>query len=344
MNPLADQGAGVATGSRGPWAVAVTGVGAIIGQGIVKSLRQCKYPVRIIGIDRSADSPGPRFCDAFEQKPDAPEDSQAYLDYWTHVVHAHGIRLILPGLEIDVAFFDRHRELFTGLGVRLALNTAELIAKTSDKWDFGLELDAFGYPSIPSAHPNSWVDAVERLGPPPLLLKPRQGNGSRGIHVLEDETDFAYWQRKAGSAWMLQRIVGSAQEEYTVGVFGLGAGRWLGPLIFRRRLSAAGNTLVAEVVNEHPVIEAALDRLCQYFNPWGPTNFQFRVENGTAFLLEINPRFSSSNTLRTAFGFNEAEMAIELYLLDREPDAPRIRPGKAWRYTEDFVLHAGHPL
>ena len=76
----------------------------------------------------------------------------------------------------------------------------------------------------------------------------------------------------------------------------------------------------------------------------GPTNFQFRVENGTAFLLEINPRFSSSNSLRTAFGFNEAEMAIELYLLDREPDAPRIRPGKAWRYTEDFVLHAGHPL
>ena len=29
------------------------------------------------------------------------------------------------------------------------------------------------------------------------------------------------------------------------------------------------------MVNEHPVIEAALDRLCQYFNPWGPTNFQF---------------------------------------------------------------------
>ncbi|CAB3883652.1 ATP-grasp domain-containing protein [Achromobacter ruhlandii] len=324
--------------------VAVTGVGAIIGQGIVKSLRQCRYPTRIIGIDRNADSPGPHRCDAFEQKPDAPETSPDYLDYWARIVHAHGIQLILPGLEVDMAFFDRHRPFFADLGVALALNTPDLIAKTGNKWDFGLTLADFGYPVIPSARPISWADAVEKLGPPPLLLKPLQGNGSRGIRLLEDEADFTYWQRKAGTDWMLQRVVGNAHEEFTVGVFGLGGGRRLRPLVFRRRLSTAGNTLVAEVVSTHPVIEAATDRLCGYFQPLGPTNFQFRVEAGTAFLLEINPRFSSSNSLRTAFGFNEAEMAIELHLLGREPAEPRIRPGKGWRYYEDFVLHAGHPL
>ena len=344
MNPSADQTAGTITTLQGGLGIAVTGVGAIIGQGIVKSLRQCKYSVRVVGIDRNADSPGPRLCDAFEQKPDAPEDSQAYLDYWTRIVRTHGIQLILPGLDVDMAFFNRQREFFASLGVKLALNTADLIAKTGDKWDFGLELDRFGYPVIPSARPDSWAEAIARLGPPPLLLKPLQGNGSRGIHLLEDEDDFLYWQRKSGSAWMVQRIVGSAQEEFTVGVFGLGKGRRLQPLIFRRRLSTAGNTLVAEVVREHPVIHAAIHQLCEYFQPLGPTNFQFRVENDTAFLLEINPRFSSSNSLRTAFGFNEAEMAIELHLLDREPVEPRIGAGKAWRYTEDFVIHAGHSL
>ena len=31
--------------------VLVTGVGAIIGQGIIKSLRQSRHPVRVIGIE-----------------------------------------------------------------------------------------------------------------------------------------------------------------------------------------------------------------------------------------------------------------------------------------------------
>lgn len=324
--------------------VAVTGVGAIIGQGIIKGLRQSRYAPRIIGIDRSANSPGPRFCDAFEQKPDASEDSHAYLDYWAHIVRKHGIDLIFPGLELDMAFFDRHREFFSKLNVRLALNTPTLIQKTSDKWVFGQELASIGYPVIPSARPETWTQAIEQLGAAPLLLKPLQGNGSRGIVLIEDGIDFNYWRYKTTTPWMLQRIVGSADEEYTVGVFGLGSGRRLGPLTFRRRLSSAGNTLVAEVVHKHPAIEAATDLLCQHFQPLGPTNFQFRVEGDTAYLLEINPRFSSSNSLRAAFGFNEAEMAIQLYLHNMEPDQPRIGAGKAWRYTEDFVTHAGDPI
>jgi carbamoyl-phosphate synthase large subunit len=322
--------------------VAVTGVGAIIGQGIIKSLRHCRFPVRVVGIDRNANSPGPHLSDVFEQKPDVPEDSQAYLAFWARIIREQHIDLILPGLELDMAFFHRHREFFSGLNVKLALNAPELIEQTADKWAFGQALSAIGYPAIPSARPDTWAQAISTLGAAPLLLKPIQGNGSRGIVLLEDEADFNYWRRKTKTPWMLQRIVGTADEEYTVGVFGLGGGRWLGPLIFRRRLSGAGNTLVAEVLHEHPVIEAATALLCRHFQPLGPSNFQFRVEGDIAYLLEINPRFSSSNSLRTAFGFNEAEMSIKLYLRGVEPDAPRIGAGKAWRYTEDFVIHAGH--
>ncbi|QYJ23705.1 ATP-grasp domain-containing protein [Achromobacter sp. ES-001] len=324
--------------------IAVTGVGAIIGQGIIKSLRQSGHRVRVIGVDRNDNSPGPHLCDAFEKKPEAPEDSQAYLDYWERIVRKHGITLILPGLEIDMAFLNRHREFFAALGVRLALNSTRLISVTADKWNFGLALDAMGYPAIPSARPESWADATQALGSAPLILKPLHGNGSRGIVVLKDEDDFNYWRAKSVTPWMLQRIVGEANEEYTVGVFGLGDGRHVGPLTFRRLLSSAGNTLAAEVVQDHDVINDATEVLCQYFQPLGPTNFQFRVEGKHAYLLEINPRFSSSNSLRTAFGFNEAEMAIQFYLFDVEPAEPRITAGKAWRYTEDYVIHASHSL
>lgn len=324
--------------------VAVTGVGAIIGQGIVSSLRASGRAIRVVGIDRSARSPGPHMVDVFEQKPDASEDSPEYQAYWNIIIQRHDIQIVLPGLEVDMVCLDKKRDWFESRGVRLVLNTPDLIRITANKWEFGKALADMGYPVIPSIRPDTWQQAVEKLGAPPLLLKPLQGNGSQGIIKLEAEQDFEYWRSKSSGDWMLQRIVGKPDEEFTVGIFGLGNGNFIGPLIFRRRLSPAGNTQEAEVVLHHPILEAAVKRLCQHFSPIGPTNLQFRVEGDVAYLLEINPRFSSSNSLRTAFGFNEAVMAIDYYLLKRTPTVPALREGHAWRYYEDFVIHAGHPV
>ena len=325
-----------------PRGLLVTGVGAIIGQGIVRGLRQSGHALRVVGIDRSTRSVGPSLCDAFHAKPSCDEGHPDYLAFWRRVIDREHIGLILPGLEVDVDFLDRQRAFFAALGVALALNRSELIALANDKWHLDEALQAAGLPCIPSARPVNWAEALALLGPAPLLLKPRRGNGSRGIARLHDEADFIYWRAKAGDNWMLQRIVGSDAEEYTVGVFGLGGGRSLPPLVCRRRLSGAGNTLEAELVEDMTVtaMSATLTRL---FEPLGPTNYQFRKEDDTAYLLEINPRFSSSNSLRTAFGFNEAAMAVDFHLHGREPPVPRIRPGIGWRYSEDFVIHHAGP-
>lgn len=324
--------------------IAVTGVGAIIGQGIVRSLRASGRALRLVGIDRSERSPGPYMVDVFEKKPEAAECSADYLEYWAQIIQRHGIQLVMPGLEVDIVFLNEHRSWFESHGVTLVLNTPQLIQQTSNKWLFGRALAAIGYPVIPSSQPDSWAEALRVLGPPPLIFKPVLGTGSRGIVKLEDEWDFEYWRKKTADEWMLQRIVGSADEEYTVGVFGLGNGSILGPLIFRRRLSNAGNTQEAEVVLRHRALESAVETLCTQFSPVGPTNLQFRVEGDIAFLLEINPRFSSSNSLRTAFGFNEAAMSIDFFFHGKTPEAPVCTEGIAWRYSEDFVIHARHSV
>jgi carbamoyl-phosphate synthase large subunit len=324
--------------------VCVTGVGAIIGQGIVRSLRASGRTIRVVGVDRSDRSPGPYMVDSFEQKSVASEDSPEYKAYWEALIQRHGIQIVLPGLEADMVYLDKNRDWFAFQGVQLALNTPDLIRITSNKWEFGKVLADIGYPVIPSVRPDTWQEAVQKLGVPPLLLKPLQGNGSRGIIKLDNERDFEYWSSKTSGDWMLQRIVGEPDEEYTVGVFGLGNGHFIGPLIFRRRLSLAGNTQEAEVVLDHQILEVAVKKLCQHFSPIGPTNLQFRVEGEIAYLLEINPRFSSSNSLRTAFGYNESVMAIDYYLFNREPMMPTLKQGHAWRYYEDFVIHASYPV
>lgn len=322
--------------------VAVTGVGAIIGQGIVRSLRRMRPAVRVVGIDRSDRSVGPSMCDTFVCKPAVAENSPAYRAFWTRLVARERIDLVLPGLDADVAFFDRERTHCARIGLHVALNTPLAIALGSDKAELAAWLQRHGLPAIPSVQGGTWLHALAKLGPPPLLLKPRHGSGGRGIVRLHDDADFRYWTTRTDH-WLLQPVVGTDDMEYTVGVFGFGDGTALAPIVLRRRLSAEGNTREAEVVDD-AVVAAASSRLTAALAPLGPTNYQFRKQDGQAWLLEVNPRFSSSNSLRTRFGFNEARMCLDWYLHSRQPAQPRLRHGIGWRYFEDYVVHARRPV
>ncbi|MDH5216543.1 MAG: ATP-grasp domain-containing protein [Gammaproteobacteria bacterium] len=315
--------------------VVVTGVGAIIGQGIVRSLRQYTRSVRVIGIDRNPHSMGSHLCDVFYAKPVCEESSLNYLSFWEETLHREKVDLVLPGLEVDLFFLNAHRQSLSATGARLGLNKPELIELARDKWLLGLELPKAGLASISTILSQTWDNCVEKLGSPPFLLKPRQGNGSRGIVRLNNETDLRYWANKSDENFMIQKIIGNDDEEYTVGTFGFGDGNSIPPIIFRRRLSPAGNTQYAEVVEE-PTIELATQKLSKYFKPIGPTNYQFRKEKGMPYLLEINPRLSSSSSLRAGFGYNEAGMSLEYYLDGIRPKMPEVTKGCAWRYSEDF--------
>lgn len=322
--------------------VVVTGIGALIGQGIARSLRHLDG-VRIIGVDRRINDLGESFCEVAVQKPDVPETDEAYVAFWTGLLQAERVDFVLPGLSVDVSFLRRLAPLLERDGCLILLNRPELIDLCSDKWVFGEALASAGFPTIPTFRPASWREACEALGRPPFLLKPRRGEGSAGIVRLEDEGDFSYWTRKSGENWMLQRIVGCDEEEYTVGIFGQGATDPVGPIIFRRKLARAGHTGFAEVVEDAAIHDMTL-RIVRHFAPVGPTNLQFRLEDGVPYLLEINPRFSSSCSLRTAFGFNEAQMSLEYLRHGRVLSPLHLHRGRAWRYNEDFVRHDGDHL
>ena len=137
---------------------------------------------------------------------------------------------------------------------------------------------------------------------------------------------------------MAQPIVGRDDEEFTVSAFGDGRGGYSASMALRRRLSREGFTDKAEVVNQADFLDAIQD-LCRAFSPIGPTNFQFRKTDAGLRLLEINPRISSSTSIRAAFGYNEALMATEMAVEKRLPAQPDIKGGRAVRYTEDFIFH-----
>jgi carbamoyl-phosphate synthase large subunit len=320
---------------RQPHCVLVTGVGAIIGQGILRSLRMLDRPVRIIGIDLNENAFGAHDCDVFYAKPTC-EDGEEYRDFFRRLVENESVELIIPGIEHDIFYLDANREFFREIGLLLALNQHALIELSRDKWATAKALEGAGISVIPSLIPTTWDECTALLGPPPLLLKPRSGNGSRGISRLRDKRDFDYWTGEDSGQFLVQKIVGTDDQEYTASVFGFGDDGATVPIIFRRRLSANGSTLSAEVV-QHATIEELISRLNALFRPLGPTNYQFRVEGESVYLLEVNPRISSATSLRSAFGFNEACMCVD-YFLDKKRPAPiPAQHGKATRYVADFV-------
>jgi carbamoyl-phosphate synthase large subunit len=316
--------------------VLVTGVGAVIGQGIIRSLRLAPEPIRIVGLDRNPQAFGARWCDHFVCKPGSEKGKQ-YRNFLLELFESQAIDLVIPGIEQDVFFFDEDRSFHTDDKPVIVLNRPEVVALGKDKWATHEQLAAAGLDVIPSRVSGSWEECLEELGPPPLLMKPRRSSGGKGIVELHDERDFDYWRERSGGDFMVQRIVGSDDQEYTVSVFGFGDGGGTEPAIMRRRLGPDGATWWAETVASCPPISDYSDALTRELAPIGPTNYQFRLCNDHAMLLEINPRVSASTSFRAALGVNEALMCIEFFLRHRRPADASLKPGRAWRFVEDLV-------
>ncbi|MBR0847042.1 ATP-grasp domain-containing protein [Bradyrhizobium diazoefficiens] len=316
--------------------VLVSGAHGIIGYGILRSLRMSKRPIKLIGTSLYTDSVAPAFCDVFEAVPRT--DADGYLDGLLALLRKHRVDVAIPGIDADMYKWADHAAAIEQTGAKAVLNSRDLISRCADKWEFyqrQLEL------SLPYAIPSYLemdFDLLKETCGLPFLLKPRRGFGSKGIVRVGTAQQFAEIDPATRASLMAQPIVGRDDEEFTVSAFCDGRGGYSASMALRRKLSSNGFTEKAEVVNEADFAEAVRD-LCAAFCPIGPTNFQFRKADQGLKLLEINPRISSATSIRAAFGYNEALMAVELALENRMPVQPDIGRGRAVRYTEDFVFH-----
>lgn len=315
--------------------ILVTGVGAIIGYGVIESLRKSSYNVNIIGMDIYDDAVGQHWCNHFEKAVLA--SSPEYPQFILGLIEKYSIGLIIPAIEQDVSRLMKEFHLFKDLKTKIVLNDPYLLELAEDKWITNQKLIEAGYPAIKSYIDGEFSDLKEKLGLP-MLLKPRKSYASKGIQQIHNEEDFLYWKPKLKDNFMVQEIIGDDESEYTLGTFGYGDGTCSNKITFQRKLSGEGATAKAKTV-DIPELNNLVDKMCKDFKPIGPTNFQFRKHLGEFLLLEINPRISSSTSIRTAFGYNEAEMCIDFYLENKIPKTSKILNGSAVRYIKDFILY-----
>ncbi len=314
--------------------ILVTGVGAIIGYGIIKCLRKSKYDCYITGMDIYEDAVGQAWTDEFIQA--VPASDCSYPKFLRTIIERKNIDLVFFGTEQEIAkVLNSERDLGEFYG-RLVLNRREVILLSGDKWETHKFLKDNKLPSIPSSVERDYQTLIRTLGSP-FLIKPRRSYAGKGIVIVDSEDKFKFYAKHMESEnYMVQKMTGDDQHEYTAAAFGFGDGTGTGPIILKRRLSQEGATAKAWVVECYE-IEEQIRCLMRLLRPIGPTNFQFRKEGKTYFLLEINPRISSSTSIRQSFGFNEAEMCIEWYGEHKRAGERTVRQGRALRYIEDWV-------
>lgn len=312
--------------------ILVSGASGVVGYGILKSLRQSHPGCRLIGTSIYADCVAPAFCDVFELAP--PTNDAGYMSWLLSLIAKYEISLIIPGIEVDVFAWNEHRDIIEPAGASILLNNSDLIRLCADKWAFYQKLKEAGSPyAIPTSL--TFDGALHRF---PLLLKPRRGSGSKGIVIVNNLDQLAEYEAEIGSRLMLQPIVGVPDEEYTVSAFFDWDSRLCASITLRRTLSQNGYTETAETVEGTGPVSVLAD-LARIFHPVGPTNFQFRIDQGQWKILEINPRISSATSIRAAFGYNESAMSVEFLLHDTPPVPPRLKQGRAIRYVEDVIYY-----
>lgn len=310
----------------------VSGASGIVGYGIIRSLRMADSTLKILGSSNKDFSPANVFSDRFFLAPTT--SSREYLGWLQQFLQTEKPDIAIPGIEADLALWNQNRDVFLRSGTKPLLNDCQLIVLCQDKWAFFQELRRLGEETIiETMLADDFDEIVSRFGIP-FILKPRRGYGGQGFSVISNRTEFL---ENFKPDQIAQPYVGERSKEYTVSAYGDGRGGFPHIFAMRRELDPSGFTSFAEIVDPQPFLEP-IHRIGSNFRALGPTNFQFREGNGKLFLLEINPRISSSSSIRSGFGFNETAIGIR-HLLTGIIETPQPEmSGSAMRYVEDFFV------
>jgi len=143
----------------------------------------------------------------------------------------------------------------------------------------------------------------------PIILKPRVGRGSRGVHTIKNENEHKRILKKnlnknniivqkktMGDEYTVSVIVNDKNDDYKI--------------IPKKIILKKSFTRKAITEKNEYVIKKCKD-IIKSFNPSGPFNVQCIVNKKNVEIFEINPRLSTSSTLTSASGINEINTLVK---------------------------------
>ena len=316
--------------------ILVTGAGAVLGQGIIRALRESALNATVVAADPSPLSAGLYWTDRRHIIPLAKDPS--FAGRLEELIDRERPDAVIPGTDVELHHFAAHRHAWESrYGTHVVVSSPEVVRIADDKYLTFQFLRDKGFAVPESCLPGEEHELIERIGFP-LIVKPRIGARSIGVTKVEDRSALER-AIAAGDNVVIQECVATDSDEYTAGAL-VFDGTCEASIVMRRDLRD-GNTYRA-YVDRYPALDAQVRRMAEALGAHGPVNFQFRVDaSGRAKVFEINGRFSGTTPFRMRAGFNEVEMTIRRLVMGERVRQPAIRPMTILRHFEETVVPAG---
>ena len=248
------------------------------------------------------------------------------------VVAEHDVRLVVPLTDLDQEIVSAARD---ALSPALVLApTPEICRTMGDKY---LAHRFFEEHDI--ASPRTWLPAeVPDDARYPLLVKVREGFGSRHIYRAGDAEQLAFHLATTPVDSMVQEHC--LGEEFSIDVFCDLEGRCLNA-IPRTMIQSKGGESIKGRSLQDPELIAHGARVAETIGIVGPANVQcFREPDGSLPVTDVNPRFGGAFPLPLSAGSRYPELAIALARGERpEPRVGEFRDGVLMtRFFSDLCL------
>jgi carbamoyl-phosphate synthase large subunit len=319
-----------------PIKVVVTGAGALLGQGILRALKRSSLRIHTTAVDANPLSAGLYWADESYLVPmaTAPE----YVDAIRRLLCKVRPTVLLVGTDVELAPLAVERpSLERDFGTKILVSSPRVVGIADNKYETAQFLREHGFASPASVLGTDAEGIAEMIANYgfPLIVKPCVGARSYGVIKVRNPQDLESALRRTHNG-VVQECIGKDDEEYTASGLCFD-GRCDAAIVMRRDLRD-GNTYRAFTVMDAK-LAAGVRAWCVALQPFGPANFQFRIDRaGVAKVFEINARFSGTTPLRARAGFNEVEMCVRKVLWNEPIVQPEVSPVAILRHWSETVI------
>ena len=214
-----------------------------------------------------------------------------------------GVDVLVPTVDSELRPLGRARGQFAGAGIQLLLAPDSALAVTLDK--LALARCCTGRVRVPRTELLTGTDP--RTWDYPVVVKPREGSGSRDISVAENSRALAAMGAREG--FLVQEFLPG--EEYSIDVLADVSGHVVAAVPRVRERVDSGVSVAGRTVHDRELecfgTEVAAATGLTYI-----ANVQARRDvSGQQALLEVNPRVPGALPLTAASGIDMPRMALD---------------------------------
>jgi len=316
--------------------ILVTGAGALLGQGILRSLRLSSNKYRIITADPNPLSSGNWLGDKAFIIPNAKDDN--YIVAIEKIITEEKVDIVLVGTDIELLKFAQFkRDIESKTKVKIVVASPQVVEIANDKWltaEF-LQKNDFPYPLSALSSDKKAVLKLRSQNGLSLIAKPIDGARSIGFEIINSEERLNQITSYPNNL-VVQEYLGDSDGEYTSGCVVYG-GKCRAIVTLKRDLRD-GNTYRTYRAADTNKYDNIIIAIAEKLGVEGPCNFQFRIKNGLPVIFEINARFSGTTPLRCFYGFNEVEAIVEYIVNKKRIIQPALKEGIVMRAYSDIMI------